>query len=208
MEPFTTLTAVAIPIDMVNVDTDQIIPVRFLPNPRTHPDYHRFLFHDLRFDKDGNEHRDFILNKPPYRDGQIIVADENWGCGSSREGAVWTLVANGIRAVIAPSFGDIHHNNAMKNGMLPIHLSKEDCATLRAQLNAEPGATITIDLEPQTVTGPDGATYGFDIDPFQKYRMLNGLDDIDVTLEYDKEFEAFESRYRKEATWLFADQGS
>jgi len=205
MEAFTTLAAVAIPIDMVNVDTDQIIPVRFLPRPRTDPDYATFLFHDLRRDRDGKERPDFILNREPYRGGQIIVADENWGCGSSREGAVWTLVANGIRAVIAPSFGDIHHNNAMKNGMLPIRLSKADCATLRAQLNAEPGAKITIDLAAQTVTGPDGAGYSFDIDPFQKYRMLNGLDDIDVTMEYDKEFEAFESRYRKEATWLFAD---
>jgi len=205
MEAFTTLTAVAVPIDMVNVDTDQIIPVRFLPRQRTDPAYATFLFHDLRFDKDGKERPDFILNRKPYRGGQIIVADENWGCGSSREGAVWTLVANGIRAVIAPSFGDIHHNNAMKNGMLPIRLSNADCAILRAQLNADPGAKITIDLAAQTVTGPDGASYSFDIDPFQKYRMLNGLDDIDVTMEYDKEFEVFEARYRKEATWLFAD---
>jgi 3-isopropylmalate/(R)-2-methylmalate dehydratase small subunit len=205
MEVFTTLTAVAVPIDMVNVDTDQIIPVRFLPRPRTDPDYATFLFHDLRRDKDGKQRPDFILNLEPFRSGQIIVADENWGCGSSREGAVWTLVANGIRAVIAPSFGDIHHNNAMKNGMLPIRLSKADCATLRGQLNAEPGAKITIDLAAQTVTAPDGAGYSFEIDPFQKYRMLNGLDDIDVTLEYDEAFEAFEARYRKEATWLFAD---
>lgn len=205
MQAFTTLTAVAIPIDMVNVDTDQIIPVRFLPNPRTHPDYHTFLFHDLRFDADGNEKPDFIMNQEPFRDGQIIVADENWGCGSSREGAVWTLVANDIRCVIAPSFGDIHHNNAMKNGMLPIHLSVEECATLRRQLNEKPGSKITVDLEAQTATGPDGTSYSFEIDPFQKYRMLNGLDDIDVTMEYDKEFDAFESRYRQEATWLFAD---
>jgi 3-isopropylmalate/(R)-2-methylmalate dehydratase small subunit len=205
MQAFTTLTAVAIPIDMVNVDTDQIIPVRFLPNPRAHPEYHTFLFHDLRFHPDGNEKPDFILNQEPYRGGQIIVADKNWGCGSSREGAVWTLVANDIRCVIAPSFGDIHHNNAMKNGMLPIHLTVEECAVLRGQLNEAPGAQITVDLETQTVTGPDGASYSFDIDPFQKHRMLNGLDDIDVTRQYDNEFEAFESRYRKEATWLFAD---
>jgi 3-isopropylmalate/(R)-2-methylmalate dehydratase small subunit len=145
------------------------------------------------------------MNREPFRDGQIIVADENWGCGSSREGAVWTLVANDIRCVIAPSFGDIHHNNAMKNGMLPIHLSVEECATLRRQLNENPGSKITVDLEAQSATGPDGTRYSFDIDPFQKYRMLNGLDDIDVTMEYDKEFEAFESHYRKEATWLFAD---
>ena len=205
MQAFTTLSAVAIPIDMANVDTDQIIPVRFLPNPRTHPNYDTFLFHDLRFDKDGKERSDFVMNKKPYRGGQIIVADDNWGCGSSREGAVWTMVANGIRAVIAPSFGDIHHNNAMKNGMLPIRLPKADCAALRGRLNAKPGSKITIDLAAQTVIGPDGASYSFDIDPFQKYRMLNGLDDIDVTMEYGKEFEDFESRYKKEATWLFAD---
>lgn len=205
MQAFTTLTAVAIPFDMVNVDTDQIIPVRFLPTPRGHPDYHTFLFHDLRFHPDGSEKPDFILNQEPYRGGQIIVADENWGCGSSREGAVWTLVANDIRCVIAPSFGDIHHNNAMKNGMLPIHLSVEECAALREHLNANPGAQITVDLEAQTVTGPDGNTYSFHIDPFQKHRMLNGLDDIDVTRQYDAEFEAFENQYRKEATWLFAD---
>jgi len=205
MKAFTTLKAVSIPIDMVNVDTDQIIPVRFLPRPRTDPNYDTFLFHDLRFDADGKEKPDFIMNRDPYRNGQVIVADENWGCGSSREGAVWTLVANGIRCVIAPSFGDIHHNNAMKNGMLPIRLPVRDCATLRAQINEKPGAEITIDLEAQTVIGPDGTSYSFEIDPFQKYRMLNGLDDIDVTMEYAKEFENFEGRYRKEATWLFAD---
>jgi 3-isopropylmalate/(R)-2-methylmalate dehydratase small subunit len=205
MESFTTLTSVGIPIDMVNVDTDQIIPVRFLPRQRTDPEYHTFLFHDLRFDKDGKEKPDFVMNRQPYRGGQIIVADENWGCGSSREGAVWTLVANNIRAVIAPSFGDIHHNNAMKNGMLPIRLTKQECAELRAQLNKTPGAKITIDLDAQSVTGPDGKCYSFDIDPFQKYRMLNGLDDIDVTMEYENEFEAFEKRYKQEATWLYAD---
>lgn len=205
MQAFTTVTAIAVPIDMVNVDTDQIIPVRFLPRPRTDPDYKTFLFHDLRFDKDGKERPDFILNRKPYRSGQIIVADENWGCGSSREGAVWTLVANGIRAVIAPSFGDIHFNNAMKNGMLPVRLSKQDCATLRKQLNDKPGSEITVDLAAQTVTGPDGKSYGFDMDPFAKYRMLNGLDDIDVTMEYEKEFDAFEQRYKKDATWLFAE---
>ncbi len=205
MQAFTTVTAIAVPIDMVNVDTDQIIPVRFLPRPRTDPDYKTFLFHDLRLDKDGKERPDFVMNRKPYRSGQIIVADENWGCGSSREGAVWTLVANGIRAVIAPSFGDIHFNNAMKNGMLPVRLSKQDCATLRKQLNDKPGAEITIDLAAQTVTGPDGKSYGFEMDPFAKYRMLNGLDDIDVTMEYEKEFEAFEQRYKKDATWLFAE---
>ena len=205
MQAFTTLTAVAIPVDMVNVDTDQIIPARFLKRPRSDPNYKTFLFHDLRFDETGKERPGFVMNKAPYRGGQIIVADENWGCGSSREGAVWTLVANDIRCVIAPSFGDIHYNNAMKNGMLPIRLSRQDCAALRKQLNDKPGAEITVDLAAQTVAGPDGKSYSFDIDPFAKYRMLKGLDDIDVTMEYEKEFDAFETRYKKEASWLFAD---
>jgi 3-isopropylmalate/(R)-2-methylmalate dehydratase small subunit len=205
MQAFTKLTAGAIPIDMVNVDTDQIIPARFLPRPRTDPDYARFLFHDMRFDKNGDEKPEFIMNQEPYRDGQIIVADLNWGCGSSREAAVWTLLLNDIRCVIAPSFGDIHYNNGMNNGMLPVRLSREICAKLREQIHEKPGAEITVDLEGQTVTGPDGARYSFEIDGFQKYRLLNGLDDVGVTMEYDKEFETFEARYKKEATWLFTE---
>ena len=205
MQAFTTLTAVAIPVDMVNVDTDQIVPARFLKKSRTDPNYKTFLFHDLRLDGQGKERPGFVMNKAPYRNGRIIVADENWGCGSSREAAVWTLVANDICCVIAPSFGDIHYNNAMKNGMLPVRLSKADCAALRRQLNDEPGAEIAVDLAAQTVTGPDGKQYSFEIEPFPKYRMLKGLDDIDVTLEYGKDFEAFEKRYKKEASWLFAE---
>ncbi|MCG8543534.1 MAG: 3-isopropylmalate dehydratase small subunit [Alphaproteobacteria bacterium] len=207
MQPFTKLKAIGIPIDRVNVDTDQIIPARFLPRPRTDPEYATFLFHDLRYDDDGNERPDFILNQEPYRKGRIIVADLNWGCGSSRESAVWTLLKNDIRCVIAPSFGDIHYNNGMNNGMLPVRLSREDCATLRRQLHDSPGAEIDVDLELQTVTGPDGATYKFEIDGFQKYRLLKGLDDIGVTHEYDKEFHAFEERYMKEASWLFNEVG-
>jgi 3-isopropylmalate/(R)-2-methylmalate dehydratase small subunit len=205
MQAFTTLTAVAIPVDMVNVDTDQIVPARFLKKARTDPNYKTFLFHDLRLDGQGKERPGFVMNKAPYRNGRIIVADENWGCGSSREAAVWTLVANDIHCVIAPSFGDIHYNNAMKNGMLPVRLSKADCAALRKQLNDEPGAEISVDLAAQTVTGPDGKQYSFEIEPFPKYRMLKGLDDIDVTLEYGKDFEEFEKRYKKEASWLFAE---
>lgn len=203
MEAFTTLTAVAIPIDMVNVDTDQIIPARFLKRVRSDPEYASFLFHDLRLDDKGAERPDFILNQTPYRDGSIIVADENWGCGSSREAAVWTLMKNGIRCVIAPSFGDIHYNNGMKNGMLPVRLAKDACAALRGQLHAQPGARITVDLEAQQVTGPDGSVYDFEIDPFQKHCMVNGLDDIALTMQYDADFTAFEERYKKESSWLF-----
>ena len=182
MEPFTKLTAIGIPFDQVNVDTDQIIPARFLKKQRSDPDYHLFLFNNKRYNEDGSEKTEFILNQEPYRHGEIIVADENWGCGSSREAAVYALLANGIRSVIAPSFGDIHYNNGMKNGLLPVKLSAEDCETLRAQLLAEPGIKITVDLEAQTVMGPDGTTYSFDIEPFSKHCMLNGLDDISVTL--------------------------
>ncbi|MDH3703729.1 MAG: 3-isopropylmalate dehydratase small subunit [Alphaproteobacteria bacterium] len=203
MEAFTTLTATAVPIDMVNVDTDQIIPARFLKRLRTDPEYASFLFHDLRLDDAGAERPEFILNQEPYRGGGIIVADENWGCGSSREAAVWTLMKNGIRCVIAPSFGDIHYNNGMKNGMLPVRLANDACAKLRDELHAQPGAEITVDLEAQKVTGPDGSIYGFDIDPFQKHCMVNGLDDIALTMEYDSHFAAFEERYKKEASWLF-----
>jgi len=203
MEAFTTLTAIAIPIDQVNVDTDQIIPARFLKRERKDPDYHLFLFNNARYNEDGSEKPDFVLNKDQYRDGKIIVADENWGCGSSREGAVYALMANNIRCVIAPSFGDIHYNNGMKNGMLPVQLSRGDCDTLRAQLNAEPGVMVTVDLDAQAVTGPDGATYSFDIEPFPKHCMLHGLDDISVTLEYDDQITAFEEKRRQEADWLY-----
>lgn len=203
MEAFTTLTATAVPIDTVNVDTDQIIPARFLKRVRTDPEYHTFFFHDLRRNKDGSQRGDFILNQEPYKDAQIIVADDNWGCGSSREAAVWTLLANNFRCVIAPSFGDIHYNNGMKNGMLPVRLAKEECATLRGLLHASPGATITVDLGAQTVTGPDGSSYSFDIDPFQKHCMMEGLDHIGLTEQYDADFDAFEERYKTEASWLF-----
>jgi 3-isopropylmalate/(R)-2-methylmalate dehydratase small subunit len=203
MEAFTTLNAIAVPIDQVNVDTDQIIPARFLKRERKDPEYPIFLFNNARYNEDGSEKPDFILNQPHYRDGQIIVADENWGCGSSREAAVYALMANNISCVIAPSFGDIHYNNAMKNGMLPVMLSRDDCDTLRGQLSAEPGAKITVDLDAQTVTGPDGATYSFDIEPFPKHCMLNGLDDISVTLGYDDQITAFEEKRRQEADWLY-----
>jgi 3-isopropylmalate/(R)-2-methylmalate dehydratase small subunit len=202
MDPFTTFKAIAVPIDIANCDTDQIIPGRFLRRPRTDPEYPRFLFHDLRFETDGSE-KDFIFNKPPYRDAKIVVADINWGCGSSRENAVTALVVNGIRAVIAPSIGDIHYSNCTKRGVLPVVLSRADCATLRAQLHGSPGAEIALDLEAQTVTGPDGTIYPFEIRPFDRHRLLNGLDDIAVTLEYEDAIAAFERKRRADADWLF-----
>jgi len=199
MEAFTTFEGIGIPIDIINCDTDQIIPARFLRKDRNDPDMASFLWHDLR------KNPDFIFNKPPYSEGKVVVADINWGCGSSREGAVYALNANGIRAVVAPSFGDIHYNNCLKWGVLPVRLSREDCDSLRRQLHESPGAEVSFDLEAQKVTGPDGKSYGFEIDPFDKYRMLNGLDDYGVTREYDGEFDAFEARHKAEYDWLYGD---
>ena len=199
MEAFKTFEGIGIPIDIINCDTDQIIPARFLRKDRNDPDMATFLWHDLRKDPD------FIFNKSPYCGGKVIVADINWGCGSSREGAVYALNANGIRAVVAPSFGDIHYNNCLKWGVLPVCLPREDCDMLRRQLHENPGARIAFDLNDQSVTGPDGATYGVETDPFDKYRLLNGLDDYGVTREYDGDFETFEVRHKADYDWLYGD---
>ena len=201
MEPFTTLTAVAAPIDIVNCDTDRIIPARFLRKPRV-PGYERWLFHDMRFDADGNERPDFILNQPAYRNAKILVAAANYGCGSSREQAVYVMYDYGIRSVIAPSFGDIHYGNALQNGLLPIVLPEDVCARLRAQLHEKPGATIGIDLPAQTVTGPDGTVYRFEIDPAAKERLVKGLDDVGLVLQHIERIEAFEERHLEVQPWV------
>ena len=200
LPPFTTFASPAVPIDIANCDTDQIIPGRFLRRAPRDPDYARILFHDLRFNADGSE-KDFVFNQEPYKDGKIFVADINWGCGSSRENAVAVLVANGVRSVIAPSFGDIHYNNCIKNGVLPIQLSSEDCATLRAQLRESPGAEIAIDLDAQSLTGPDQTNYGFEIDAFDKHRLLNGLDDIGLTMAFDDKITSFTKAYGQKHGW-------
>jgi len=200
LEPFTTFASVAVPIDIANCDTDQIIPGRFLRKSADDPDYHRILLHDLRFKPDGTE-TDFVYNRPPYREGRIFVADINWGCGSSREHAVSVLTANGVRSVIAPSFGDIHYNNCIKNGVLPIQLSSEDCAALRRQLRESPGAEIAVDLETQSLTGPDQTRYDFTIDAFDKHRLLNGLDDVGLTLAFKDEISAFKTKYAAKHDW-------
>ena len=203
MEAFTQFKAIAMPVDIANCDTDQIIPARFLRLlPEDEPNFARVFFHDLRFDDDGNEVSDFIFNKEPFRSAKIVVADINWGCGSSRENAVYALVSNGIRSVIAPSFGDIHYNNCMKHGVLPVRLAREVCDDLREQLHANPGAEIAVDLDSQTVRAPNGDVHQFEIDGFDKYRMLNGLDDVGVTRSYGSEFDAFEARHQQEYDWL------
>jgi 3-isopropylmalate/(R)-2-methylmalate dehydratase small subunit len=201
MEPFTRVTAVALPIDLPNVDTDRIIPARFLRKARN-PEYARFLFHDVRFNADGSEKADFVLNQGPYRAARIVVAAENFGCGSSREGAVWALEAYGVRAVIAPSLGDIFHQNCFKNGLLPVILPAEAVARLRRQLHERPGATVTVDLPSQTVVAPGGSEHRFEVDPFRKQLLLTGQDEIALTLGYERQLGEFEARHRREMPWL------
>ena len=200
MEPFTSLTAVAIPIDQPNLDTDQIIPARFLGKPRDMQV--GALFHDLRYDTERRPRPDFVMNKPGYADARIVVAERNFACGSSRENAVTVMVDNGFRAFIAPSFGDIFFNNCFQNGALPIRLDAVRVAAIRAALRAAPGAQLTIDLANQTVLGPDGQTDRFEIDSFRKDCLLKGVDEVSLTLSYEPEIARFEERQRREVSWL------
>ncbi len=191
MEPFTTLKARAVPLDLVNVDTDRIIPARFLRQPRA-AGYEKFLFHDLR-----EADPAFVLDRPEYCDAKILVAAENFGCGSSREGAVWALAGAGFRAWIAPSFGDIFFENSFKNGVLAIVLAHERVAALREMLHRDPAGELTIDLVAQTVRLPDGTTEGFDVDPFRKECLLAGIDEIALTLRYEDAIAAYERHQRE-----------
>ena len=201
MEPFTTLTAVAAPYDRNNVDTDQIIPARFLLKRRTDPEYPTYLFRDLRFDADMREKPDFVLNQPAYRGAKIFVGNENFGGGSSREAAAIALQTYGMRCVIAVNFGDIFYSNCVKNGILPIRLSHATAASLRKQLHGRPGATLTVDLPKQTITDPGGARHAFEVDSFNKTCLVEGLSQIDLTLRYKDRIDAFEKRYRETVTW-------
>ena len=202
MQPFIRLSAVAAPIDGANIDTDRIIPARFLRKPRG-DGYHRYLFHDVRYAGDGTEVAEFVLNRAPFRTAPILVADSNFGCGSSREGAVYALADHGIRAIVAPSFGDIFHQNCVKNGLLPITLPAAVVAGWRKHLHEAPGATVAIDLPAQSVTGPDGRSRSFDIDAFAKTCLVEGLDDIRLTLLQEAEIAAYEERRRAHAPWVF-----
>ena len=203
MKPFTTLTAVAAPLDIANVDTDKIIPARYLRKLRSPAaGYDPYLFYDLRFDAQGRERPEFVLNQPPYRKAGILVANVNFGCGSSREGAAYALMDYGIRSVIAPSFGDIHYANEIQNGMLPAILPEDTCAALRDQLRTTPGAQIAIDLEKQTITDVKGIAHRFHIDAIYKERLLKGLDEIGLVLQHLSEIEAFEQRHHSEHRWL------
>ncbi len=204
MQPFTKLTGIAVPIDEANVDTNQLCPTRFNKVPRG-PGHANILFHDRRFHLDGTE-KEHILNIEPFKHSKIVVADRNWGCGSSRESAVYALYEFGIRCVIASSFGDIHANNCCKNGVLPVVLPEADVIALRRQLHEKPGAPVTVDLAAQTVTGPDGRTHRFDVHPVRKKCLLEGLDDISRTQQYENEMQAFETAYRAERPWLYSAQ--
>ncbi len=201
MEPFVRLEAVAVPLGMPNIDTDQIIPARFLWRKRR-DGWGHLLLHDLRFTDAGAPKPDFVLNRNAYRDARIVVAERNFGCGSSREHAVWALYDYGIRAVVAPSFGDIFFNNCFQNGLLPVVLPAGRVAALRAILEQSPASHVAIDLEAQAVTGPDGAIDGFDIDPFRKECLLAGADDISFTLGHRDTIAEFENAYEGRVRWL------
>jgi len=200
MEPFKTLDGIAAPLNMINVDTDMIIPKQFLKTiHRT--GLGKALFDEMRHKQDGSENPDFVLNKPAYRHAQILVTGENFGCGSSREHAPWALLDFGIRCVISTSFADIFYNNCFQNGVLPIKVPPETLALLMDDAQKGANARMTIDLAKQTITRPDGTTISFDIDPFRKHCLLNGLDDIGITLQKDKSIAGFEAK-RRAQPWL------
>jgi 3-isopropylmalate/(R)-2-methylmalate dehydratase small subunit len=201
VEPFKPLDAVAAPLAVPNVDTDQIIPARFLWRKRG-DGWGHLLFNDLRFNDDGSAKSQFVLNKPEFRDARILVADRNFGCGSSREHAVWSLYDYGFRAVIAPSFGDIFFNNSFQNGLLPVVLPVASIEALIAALEQAPGAHIGVNLEAQHISGPDGALHAFEIDPFRKECLLAGADEVGFTLNLSSEIDAFEKAYERKISWL------
>ena len=201
MQPFRTLTAVAAPLPLANVDTDKIIPSRFLKTiKRTGLGAH--LFDPLRFDENGAERPDFVLNREPYRRAEILVAHENFGCGSSREHAPWALLDFGIRCVIAPSFADIFHNNSFKNGILPIRLPREICDLLIEDSRLGANARLTVDLERNLVIRPNGEEIPFAIDPLRRHLLLEGLDDIGQTLQHTTAIDAFERSRAETQPWL------
>jgi len=201
MDKFTTLTGIAAPLPMVNVDTDMIIPKQFLKTIKR-TGLGKNLFDEMRYTPDGQEIPDFVLNKPQYRKAQILVAGDNFGCGSSREHAPWALLDFGIRCIIAPSFADIFYNNCFKNGILPIKLDKSEVEKLMDDANRGANARITVDLERQEIRGPDGGVIRFEIDAFRKHCLLNGLDDIGLTLQKQDAIAGFEEKYRHSQPWL------
>jgi 3-isopropylmalate/(R)-2-methylmalate dehydratase small subunit len=201
MQSFTTLTGVAAPFPLINVDTDMIIPKQFLKTIKR-TGLGKALFHELRFDEKGQEKPEFVLNKPAYRKAQILVAGDNFGCGSSREHAPWALLDFGIRCVISTSFADIFYNNCFKNGILPIVVSPENLKKLMDDAERGANATVTVDLAAQEIRGPDGGMIRFDIDSFRKHCLMNGLDDIGLTMEKQSDIDKFERSQAERRPWL------
>ena len=200
MQPFTTLTSTPAPLKVVNVDTDMIIPKQYLKTIKR-TGLGTALFSEMRYKEDGSENPDFVLNQPAYRKAQILVAGDNFGCGSSREHAPWALLDFGIRCVISTSFADIFYNNCFKNGILPIVVSQEDLDKLMDDASRGSNAILTVDLEAQEITGPDGGRIGFEIDAFRRHCLLNGLDDIGLTLEKAGSIDSFEKQNASSRPW-------
>ena len=200
MDKFTKLTGVAAPLPIVNIDTDMIIPKDYLKTIKR-TGLARGLFAEMRFNEDGSENPDFVLNKPAYRNAQILVAGDNFGCGSSREHAPWALLDFGIRCVISTSFADIFYNNCFKNGILPIMVSQEDLDKLMDDAERGANATLTVDLEAKEIRGPDGGVVTFDLDDFKRHCLLNGLDDIGLTMEKAPSIDVFEKQVAESRPW-------
>jgi 3-isopropylmalate/(R)-2-methylmalate dehydratase small subunit len=200
MDKFTTLTGVAAPLPITNIDTDMIIPKQFLKTIKR-TGLGKSLFFEMRYGEDGTPNPDFVLNQPSWQNAQILVAGDNFGCGSSREHAPWALLDFGIRCVISTSFADIFYNNCFKNGILPIKLPQQDVDKLMEDARRGANATVTVDLEAQEIRGPDGGVIKFDIDPFRKHCLLNGLDDIGLTLEKQDAITTYESKLAESRPW-------
>jgi 3-isopropylmalate/(R)-2-methylmalate dehydratase small subunit len=201
MDKFTTLTGVAAPLPLRNIDTDMIIPKQFLKTIKR-TGLGKSLFYEMRFDQEGKEIAEFVLNQPAYRTATILVTGENFGCGSSREHAPWSLLDFGIRCIVAPDFADIFYNNCFQNGILPIKLPQSEVDKLMDDASRGANATLTVDLEKQEIRGPDGGVIKFEIDPFRKHCLLNGLDAIGLTLEKNQSIEKFEEAASSARPWL------
>jgi 3-isopropylmalate/(R)-2-methylmalate dehydratase small subunit len=193
MEPFVKIKGLVATLDRVNVDTDQIIPKQFLKRIEK-TGYGQFLFYDWRLNEDGSPNPDFELNAPQFKGASILLTRDNFGCGSSREHAPWALLDYGFRSILAPSFADIFYNNCFKNGMLPVQLPRDQISELFEWVAANPGAQLTVDLESQTLSGNSAVEYGFEVDPFRRDCLLQGLDDIDLTLQYEDRIGEYESK--------------
>lgn len=201
MDKFTTLTGVAAPMPLMNIDTDMIIPKRFLKTIKR-SGLGVSLFDEQRYLDDGSENPDFVLNKPAYRESKVIIAGENFGCGSSREHAPWAIADFGIRCVVSTNFADIFFNNCFKNGILPIVLPQAEIDKLMSDAERGANATLTVDLDKQTIVGPDGGEISFDVDPFRKHCLMNGLDDIGLSMQKEADISAFEEKHQASQPWL------